>query len=564
MFYSSEILTRRGPLAEIWTAATLGKDKIKKGFALKAPIENICTHIVQPRAPLALRLSAQLMVGVCRVFVKKCTIILSDVTDLMSTIQMFNSKSAAEIDLPLVDANARFESITVVNMDQQNQLNLDLNLRLSYQHATAAESLLQGTPSHNADGPSLLGISPARSFQADVMDITLSPGISHHDDLMDISTEPGDVLRRLLPPTEGYIEPSLGSESLFFGDPPVGEQQLLLPQGDPEGSIHPTVPLQADIQPTATAQDGRVQSRTDEPRAQTVSPQSSRSTRKRRLSDESRVDTETELGREFRRACLENTSDIVGRKTREQPSFENGALKLWNHPTLYVRNQELYRMRPKLQEMLETKFQRLVQGAMPPPAQPHTTRDGSHHSSSVELERARDAQFEEITEMDRAEFAQARRLTIDSPAADFQSIEGSSMRPTSLGTGGQETPLMYSAEPGLGSQEHGQQDITGPHQSILPDEELPDPIDLQEGPGPFEKLDVKSFKMLKLLRRTKGDEMTENKDFTCTFDEITESCSRGTTARMFYQVLVLAGNNFVQIHQAEPFAEIKITAGDNF
>mmetsp|Transcript_7830 Transcript_7830/g.34863 ORF Transcript_7830/g.34863 Transcript_7830/m.34863 type:complete len:334 (-) Transcript_7830:1846-2847(-) len=315
MFYSSEILTRRGPLAEVWTAATLGKDKIKKGFALKAPIENICTHIVQPRAPLALRLSAQLMVGVCRVFMKKCTIILSDVTDLMSTIQMFSSKSAAEIDLPLVDANARFESITVVNMELQDHLNVDLNLRLSYQHANATESLLQGTPSQNTDG-SLLGISPARSFQADIMDITLSPGISHHDDLMDVSTGPGDVLTRLLPPTEGYIEPSLGSESLFFGDAPFRERQFSLPQAGPDGSIHPPVPLQGDIQPTATAQDGRDKSRTDDPPGRTVSPQGSRSTRKRRLSDESRVDTETELDREFRRACLEDTSDIVGRKRR--------------------------------------------------------------------------------------------------------------------------------------------------------------------------------------------------------------------------------------------------------
>jgi len=138
------------------------------------------------------------------------------------------------------------------------------------------------------------------------------------------------------------------------------------------------------------------------------------------------------------------------------------------------------------------------------------------------------------------------------------------MRPTPLGTGGQEMPVIHSAEAGLGSEDRGQQDVTWPHQSILPDEERPDPINLQEGPGPFENLDVKSFKMLKLLRRIKSNEMTETKDFMCTFDEITESCSRGTTARMFYQVLVLAGNNFVQIHQAEPSGEIKITAGENY
>mmetsp|Transcript_7830 Transcript_7830/g.34867 ORF Transcript_7830/g.34867 Transcript_7830/m.34867 type:complete len:97 (-) Transcript_7830:1119-1409(-) len=69
---------------------------------------------------------------------------------------------------------------------------------------------------------------------------------------------------------------------------------------------------------------------------------------------------------------------------------------------------------------------------------------------------------------------------------------GSSMRPTSLGTGGQVTPFIPSAETGLGSHDHGQQDITGQHQPILPSEELPDPIDLQEAPGQFEKLDVKS------------------------------------------------------------------------
>lgn len=97
-FFSQHILTRKGPLGHVWIAATLGEQKVTKRYAAKAEIVGLCSSICAPSAPFALRLSAQLMLGVARVFARKSEIVLCDSNALLHALQKHHAPPAAGFD----------------------------------------------------------------------------------------------------------------------------------------------------------------------------------------------------------------------------------------------------------------------------------------------------------------------------------------------------------------------------------------------------------------------------------------------------------------------------------
>ncbi|CAM6125195.1 unnamed protein product [Calypogeia fissa] len=70
MFYSHQLLCKKGPLGQIWIAATMHA-KINRKKTEQIDIEEICMQILKPQVPLALRLSGILMGGVVLVFHRK-------------------------------------------------------------------------------------------------------------------------------------------------------------------------------------------------------------------------------------------------------------------------------------------------------------------------------------------------------------------------------------------------------------------------------------------------------------------------------------------------------------
>ena len=75
MFYSTQILARKGPLGVVWMAAHLER-KLNKNQVYEASIPSTVDVLLSPDAPLALRLSGQLLLGVCRIYAKKVTYLL--------------------------------------------------------------------------------------------------------------------------------------------------------------------------------------------------------------------------------------------------------------------------------------------------------------------------------------------------------------------------------------------------------------------------------------------------------------------------------------------------------
>ncbi|MEW5308156.1 MAG: hypothetical protein WDW38_000134 [Sanguina aurantia] len=70
MFYSTQILARNGPLGLVWLAAHMER-QLRKSQVADTSIPVTVDALLDPNAPLALRLSGQLMLGVVRIYARK-------------------------------------------------------------------------------------------------------------------------------------------------------------------------------------------------------------------------------------------------------------------------------------------------------------------------------------------------------------------------------------------------------------------------------------------------------------------------------------------------------------
>lgn len=88
MFYSETLLSKTGPLARVWLSANIER-KLSKSHILQADIDTSVNAIVdQGQAPMALRLSGQLLLGVVRIYSRKARYLLDDCNEALMKIKM--------------------------------------------------------------------------------------------------------------------------------------------------------------------------------------------------------------------------------------------------------------------------------------------------------------------------------------------------------------------------------------------------------------------------------------------------------------------------------------------
>ncbi|KAI9835335.1 MAG: hypothetical protein M1819_002479 [Sarea resinae] len=98
MFYSETLLSKTGPLARVWLSANLER-KLSKTHILQSNIETSVNAIVdQGQAPMALRLSGQLLLGVVRIYSRKARYLLDDCNEALMKIKM--AFRPGNVDLP--------------------------------------------------------------------------------------------------------------------------------------------------------------------------------------------------------------------------------------------------------------------------------------------------------------------------------------------------------------------------------------------------------------------------------------------------------------------------------
>ena len=98
MFYSETLLSKTGPLARVWLSANLER-KLSKNHILQASVKDSVDAIVFPnQAPMALRLSGQLLLGVVRIYSRKARYLLDDCNEALMKIKM-----VCQVDVHLID-----------------------------------------------------------------------------------------------------------------------------------------------------------------------------------------------------------------------------------------------------------------------------------------------------------------------------------------------------------------------------------------------------------------------------------------------------------------------------
>ncbi|MCJ1473320.1 sister chromatid cohesion protein 1 [Lambiella insularis] len=99
MFYSETLLSKTGPLARVWLSANLEK-KLNKTHIIQSSIESSVKAIVdEGQAPMALRLSGQLLLGVVRIYSRKARYLMEDCNEALLKIKM--AFRPGNLDMPV-------------------------------------------------------------------------------------------------------------------------------------------------------------------------------------------------------------------------------------------------------------------------------------------------------------------------------------------------------------------------------------------------------------------------------------------------------------------------------
>lgn len=80
MFFSTYVLTKKGPLAKVWLAAHWDK-RLTRHEVKVVDLSQTILHIVRPVVPIALRTSGELLVGVVRIYALKVKHLLKEATE---------------------------------------------------------------------------------------------------------------------------------------------------------------------------------------------------------------------------------------------------------------------------------------------------------------------------------------------------------------------------------------------------------------------------------------------------------------------------------------------------
>lgn len=129
MFFSTYVLTKKGPLAKIWLAAHWDK-KLTRNEVRAIDLNQTIVQIVQPVVPIALRTSGELLIGVVRVHALKVKQLLKDATDATVLLRATNvqlvaakgkggdlAKDALSVTMDLVVAKGAADDLCEADFD---------------------------------------------------------------------------------------------------------------------------------------------------------------------------------------------------------------------------------------------------------------------------------------------------------------------------------------------------------------------------------------------------------------------------------------------------------------
>ncbi|KAI8801230.1 Rec8 like protein-domain-containing protein [Cladochytrium replicatum] len=153
MFFNENILQKKGQLAKVWLAAHFER-KLSKAQFLQANIQASVNSILGTgQAPMALRLTGQLLLGVVRIFARKTRYLLEDCNEALLKLKLAFRPGA--VDLAPDQTTANMNAITLHDTLTEFDILLPdpvLNISRLYENvgdANASQSHIAPTQSQN-------------------------------------------------------------------------------------------------------------------------------------------------------------------------------------------------------------------------------------------------------------------------------------------------------------------------------------------------------------------------------------------------------------------------------
>lgn len=581
MFYSEQLLRKDGPLAYVWLAANMER-KLSRSQFLKTDINDSVEAIVDNNgAPLALRLSGQLLLGVVRIYSRKTVYLMEDCNEALLKLKM--AFRSGNVDMERNTATvAKAQTLTLQNKVTDLDLlllpepNLDLGpefpllqratTMISSQHISSLRDITLPDLDDTID----IGRGASRAHDLDELagdaDLDLGLDFAMDDDaaLYTVPEEVGDA-------TEGQIEigleaptvdRSLGDElgidtsmaidmglddelgspsSPNLGLELVGPATPATPTHDADilGDVSVAIdfgPDEALTERSLLGEDAAARAATENEGAEKAPPRRTRTVKRR-----AHVDDITEI-RTSNSQIMENRKSII----REHWSLpadptDFALMSLSTDSNKFVNS--LYhplRLHPELSRLVNPEF--------------------------VSQMMKRKRSLTDIRE-EELDVAKAARLTSPAPSEgeqdDQNRFEDTQMDIEAFGAE-DEGPLT-----GLGRMDEGGDfdDLDLPHISLVQDEEEEGQDENEEedetgsatttgsgtaGTG-ISRHTIKAASMLK-------ENLIVPNDSAYFQTMLGPTPSKSTKVKMFFEMLVLATKDAVKLEQTEAFGNIEVTA----
>eukprot|EP00762_Andalucia_godoyi_P001128 ANDGO_02060.mRNA.1 Sister chromatid cohesion 1 protein 1 len=117
MFYSSELLSRKGVFGKLWLAGTSKSTKqLSKKAVQDVDVVSMTKELANPKVDLALRAEGILLMGLVVIHDRKCSTLLLDSQEIrmrISAILTISAANSISLDLPPEKLRARFDAVTM-------------------------------------------------------------------------------------------------------------------------------------------------------------------------------------------------------------------------------------------------------------------------------------------------------------------------------------------------------------------------------------------------------------------------------------------------------------------
>ncbi|KAK0737560.1 Rec8 like protein-domain-containing protein [Apiosordaria backusii] len=244
MFYSHEILTsHQYGVATVWLVSTVGikcnAKKISRKAIQEVNVQKACEKILQPGAPIALRLQGSLLYGVSRVYSQQCQYVLADAEKVQAHMMAFyNAMGGSENALDPKAGKAKRKELML-----QDDPDFDLNYQLPVFELDDEGNLIMPAVESQTSRKTSSQMSP---YQLDSFNAGGSGSIHGGLDLPGSSSGRGNSLP----------DAPFGTDNMDFGK----DDEQLLPFGDEERQLQPIDDWGIEIDA-----DGNVVSLVEEP-----------------------------------------------------------------------------------------------------------------------------------------------------------------------------------------------------------------------------------------------------------------------------------------------------------